>query len=545
MIDRKYGVVYTPKKLADFVAYLLELEIEKDNANLFIKSVLDPACGEGALLYALKRRLNSRIHFCGIDVDVIATENISNDFDVYHMDAILPISQIKTAEYWRHKIGEIQVVIANPPWSSEKIYDKHNLENAGFTLVDGQYDSYVLFVELAYQLLQHEGYFAFIIPDSIFYAQNENLRKFLAENMQIKIIARLGEKIFDGVNRATTIIVCKKEAPNKESETICFRLNTDNRKKYLNNKESLISLFEKEKHIVKQKRFLLNEGYNFDIDTKVNEESVVEKIRMVGISLNKFFEFGRGVEISKSGKVTKCEHCGISQGYTKKQLVEGNKECVSCGKITHVCNETIGKIILDFPVVGSSEIIVGEDVHRYNCQSRHFIIDNIKGINYKNDELYIEPKLLIRKTGLGIYAAIDYSSAKTNQTVYILSKIDKSDMVPMEYYLAILNSRVVYFYYLKVYGENEWKSHPYLTKKIIFSLPIAPYEGSNLDNRIIELACLIGHGSANMHKIDIQLEQLIMDKYGLTDFEKEMIISEMNSLPDLSSVNDMKIKEID
>lgn len=195
MIDRKYGVVYTPKKLADFVAYLLELEIEKDNANLFIKSVLDPACGEGALLYALKRRLNSRIHFCGIDVDVIATENISNDFDVYHMDAILPISQIKTAEYWRHKIGEIQVVIANPPWSSEKIYDKHNLENAGFTLVDGQYDSYVLFVELAYQLLQHEGYFAFIIPDSIFYAQNENLRKFLAENMQIKIIARLGEKI--------------------------------------------------------------------------------------------------------------------------------------------------------------------------------------------------------------------------------------------------------------------------------------------------------------------------------------------------------------
>lgn len=159
--------------------------------------------------------------------------------------------------------------------------------------------------------------------------------------------------------------------------------------------------------------------------------------------------------------------------------------------------------------------------------------------------MYIEPKLLIRKTGLGIYAAIDYSSAKTNQTVYILSKIDKSDMVPMEYYLAILNSRVVYFYYLKVYGENEWKSHPYLTKKIIFSLPIAPYEGSNLDNRIIELACLIGHGSANMHKIDIQLEQLIMDKYGLTDFEKEMIISEMNSLPDLSSVNDMKIKEID
>lgn len=75
----------------------------------------------------------------------------------------------------------------------------------------GQYDSFVLFLELAYKMICENGVFAFIIPDSIFDSQNENLRRFLTQNTEIKVIARLGEKLFDEVNRATTIIVCKKE----------------------------------------------------------------------------------------------------------------------------------------------------------------------------------------------------------------------------------------------------------------------------------------------------------------------------------------------
>lgn len=109
------------------------------------------------------------------------------------------------------KLPKIQAIIANPPWSSEKIYTRDELHQAGFSLTDGQYDSYVLFIELAYKLLQNNGYFAFIIPDSIFDAQNESLRRFLISNMQIKVIARLGEKLFENIFRATTVIICQKQ----------------------------------------------------------------------------------------------------------------------------------------------------------------------------------------------------------------------------------------------------------------------------------------------------------------------------------------------
>ena len=77
-----------------------------------------------------------------------------------------------TARYWLKKMGAISAIIANPPWSSEKIYDREELERAGFALTSGQYDSYVLFIELAYRIIKDGGYFSFIIPDSLFDAQN-------------------------------------------------------------------------------------------------------------------------------------------------------------------------------------------------------------------------------------------------------------------------------------------------------------------------------------------------------------------------------------
>ena len=54
MIARKYGVVYTPDRLADFAAELLCAEIEKSEFDSV--NVLDPACGECALLDSDRRK---------------------------------------------------------------------------------------------------------------------------------------------------------------------------------------------------------------------------------------------------------------------------------------------------------------------------------------------------------------------------------------------------------------------------------------------------------------------------------------------------------
>ena len=128
----------------------------------------------------------------------------------------------------------------------------------------------------------------------------------------------------------------------------------------------------------------------------------------------------------------------------------------------------------------------------------------------------------------------------TSQTVYILKYADEANKTPLEYYLALINSRVVYYYYLKIYGENEWKSHPYLTKQIIFTLPIRPYTASKTDQEIIRLSSMLMQNYN--YQTDIELERLVMEKYGLTMDEKALIVKEMNRLPDLSAINNMKVE---
>lgn len=537
MMKRKYGVVYTPESLSVFVATLLQRTI----GNNPIKAILDPASGECSLLNAAQAVFGDACRYLGIDVDPEAVNITKELFEIQLNDAILPRNvKRNTATYWKNKLPPIDAIIANPPWSAEKIYDRIALENAGFTLVAGQYDSYVLFIELAYNILRDNGVMAFIIPDSLFDAQNERLRKFLVEKTQIKVIARLGEKIFDEVNRATTVIVCKKAMPSTQDETICFRLSTDARKEYLAGNGDLIEFFDKSNHRVKQERFARNNGYNFDIDAHSDEEDLLRKITSNVVDWNQLFNFGRGVEISKSGKVVYCPSCNCAQGYKKKQMAAGEKICTHCGSTILVNPDTAQNVVTTAPDPESVLIYVGENVRRYAINGECYIRPNIDGINYKNRDLYTPPKLLIRKTGLGIYGAIDYTGSMTSQTVYILKYADPNNATPLEYYLALLNSRVVYYYYLKVYGENEWKSHPYLTKQIIYTLPIRPYVGDELDHQIIQLATELMRGYD--YCIDLKLEGLIMKKYGISDEEKHLISDEMNRLPNLSAVNNMKME---
>ena len=186
---------------------------------------------------------------------------------------------------------------------------------------------------------------------------------------------------------------------------------------------------------------------------------------------------------------------------------------------------------------------VGENLHRYRFDGIRYIKTNIKGINYKDKKQYHPPKILIRKTGLGIYACIDYQGTYTSQTIYSVHYLENEYLIPLEYYLGVLNSRLIYYYYLKKYGENEWKSHPYLTKDIVFSLPIKSVSKENL-KQILQIAEKVKLLQKQYNReLDMQIEKSIMNLYGITTDEIIIISEELNSLPNLSAINQMKLKD--
>ncbi|MCH5265768.1 MAG: N-6 DNA methylase [Lachnospiraceae bacterium] len=542
VIDRKkYGVVYTPDKLAHFVSKLM-VEEGKENSNRKV-IVLDPACGEGALLEATLNLLGKSSVYCGIDIDsaIINKNNLQlgESMKFILRDFIVPKGGTCSSEYWKEQIGTVNYIIANPPWSSDKIYEKTDLAKIGYTFIDGQYDNYVLFIELCLKLIQENGICAFILPDSIFSSKNKKLRKKLCEETSICVVARLGEKIFKDVNRATSIIVIKKQKPDKDTRTKCFRLNTNERKLFIQNAMDLYECYQESVHIVKQSRFLETEECLFDLDIMESDEQLIRKIERNKINWQEIFSFGRGVEISKTGKVVTCQYCNMAQGFTKKHEMRKNKPCTNCGKIIPINSSFVETIILDEdPNDTMQKIYVGENLHRYKLQGNRYIKLNIKGINYKNPSNYAGSKIIIRKTGLGIDACIDNDGTYISQTIYYCKYLDKNNKIPLEYYLAILNSRVIYYYYIKEYGENEWKSHPYLTKDIIYSLPVKEYTDTELTKEIILLAkSMLSNYDRNK---DLLLEKKVMELYGLTEEEITKIKSELNALPDLGAINDMK-----
>ncbi len=546
-----YGVVYTPQMLANFTAKLLlsETDMETLNSDKPI-TAWDPACGEGILLKEFFREFNlyhkQTICCMGTDIERKVVEQNKKAFTntAYQFmckNAIIPSEKITATNYWCHQLQNLSFVIANPPWSSEKVFSKADLSQAGYEFYTGQYDSYVLFIELCLKLTNKGGMLAFIIPDSLFSGENKKLREHLVKNTQIRVIARLGEKLFPDVNRATSIIILKNSAPTPNSTTKCYRLDTADRKSFLLGSLDLFESYMQKKHCVLQKRFEDNKNFIFDIDAREEEEFLLEKIASNHIDWKSLFHFGRGVEISKSGVVVKCQHCGSAQGYSKKHLETGYKTCQFCGKTTVVDQSNIFEIISTINKPGCLPMYVGENLHRYSFDGIRYIQPNVDGINYKSAELYYPPKVLIRKTGLGIYACIDYESTYISQTIYSCNYIQKDNLVPLEYYLGVLNSRVMYYYYLKKYGENEWKSHPYLTKDIIFSLPIRKADDSNMEvcQRIAQLVQRIQNNYSR--QLDLEIEKLVLKLYDISQEELGLITNELNNLPDLNAVNQMKI----
>lgn len=546
-----YGVVYTPKTLANFTAKLLLSETDTD---LFASNrtarVLDPACGEGILLREFSSefiRIHNRpIKSIGVDVDreVIAKNKecfSTNTYKFMCRNTIIPSEKHTAYDYWRRELKDVSFVIANPPWSSEKVFAKSELSQAGYEFYTGQYDSYVLFIELCLKLIKKDGMLAFIIPDSLFSGENKKLREYLVKHTQIRVVARLGEKLFPNVNRATSIIVLKNSLPTSDSVTKCYRLDTTDRRHFLSGSLDIFASYNQKNHRVLQKRFADNQNYVFDIDAREEEEALLDKIYANHIDWKSSFHFGRGVEISKSGVVVRCEHCQTVQGYSKKHLHVGNKVCPFCNKTTIVSKGNTFQIISETPITGYVPMYVGENLHRYSFDGIRYILPNVNGINYKSDKLYYPPKILIRKTGLGIYACIDYESTYTSQTIYSCNHIQTNNDIPLEYYLGVLNSRVMYYYYLKKYGENEWKSHPYLTKDIIFSLPIKQVDTTNLEicQKIAYLVRKIQNNYSR--QLDLEIEQLVLKLYDIGREELDILMNELNTLPDLNAINQMKL----
>jgi hypothetical protein len=156
--------------------------------------------------------------------------------------------------------------------------------------------------------------------------------------------------------------------------------------------------------------------------------------------------------------------------------------------------------------------------------------------------IYQGKKILVRKTGIGITASIDYEDSITNQVVYILKLNPKYESkITLEFILAVLNSRIMTYYLIKKYGENEWKSHPYLTQTMLINLP---FPNINFDckktiAKIESISSIIENEVTNSNNKNISkandlfIEKTIASFFDLNNNDYETIYEALNSADQL------------
>lgn len=470
------GSVYTPRILAEWVASAL---LEHWGVGQETAKILDPACGDGELLLAVAKMAQSRTELLGVDINSTAlaraNARLNGSARLVTADAILPSGSTIKADGWRNLLrgDRADYLIANPPWGADLFHSRRNLARAGYSLAKGQFDSWDLFIEMSLGVVRLGGVMAFIIPDAIFLPEHEQTRRLLLERTTVTLIARLGEGFFPSVCRGTAIVVAKNGPHYEGHKTEVFRLDKRWRQGILGGVKSLDDARNCLSHFVAQDRFLRDKHYSWDIDIPANETRMIESISNRGGEWTQWLTSGRGVELSKKGHIVRCAICGCA---FPKPNSSREIRCTNCGYYFHSNNAPADLIITNNPDRngGWAPIIVGEDVGRYQAKASRQIRLSVPGINYKDQRSYKNRRLLVRKTGIGIKASIIGGGALTNQVVF--HYFDNPDVRPpyffLSYVLGVLCSRVMFAYHLRKGGENEWRSHPYLTQKVIARFPI-------------------------------------------------------------------------
>ena len=541
-IPHKLGTVYTPSKLASWVADLLLAELHQHDT-----VILDPACGDGALLQAVHAHQRPALQLHGIDIDPAAVQATGTRLGAHVQlqlgDALQQLRSPTPTSPRPHGI------IANPPWGADTLLPPSQLRALGYSLAKGNVESSDLFIEACLDRVRPSGVLALIIPDSLFLPDHKRLRQLLLERSRLLLLARLGEGFFPGIFRGTVVLVARRGAAPPGHQVRCFRLDKGWRSRILEDQATLSQADAALSHHVPQARFRGDDQQRYDIDLEQKDVAVVARIQEQPMPWSRWLVTRRGAEISKLGTVARCPVCGWASPLPRHPRTVA---CTDCGQ-SYGSHDAPAKPIVR-PLSPTNErgwvpLIVGEDVDRHRCSPTRALQLDVPGINYKPAQWYRETKLLVRKTGLGIKAAIDADGCWTTQVVYHFVPAPGTQPPPflLHYLQGVLGSRTLLAWHLVRQGENEWRSHPYLTQKTIQQLPIPlprpDTQGWQQAQAIAAQVQKLGPRPTPGGSADVALEQLVAGMYGLDSGDCAWVQSVLERAQQLQPIRTLVLTE--
>jgi len=333
------------------------------------------------------------------------------NWDPYDQNGVSPFFDPE----WMFDIKDgFDIVIGNPPWIQSKTLKKEEKQIliSIFKTAIKQFDLFNLFIEKGINLLVNNGSLCLITPDR--FINNIDYfptRKYIVDNFKLNQVISLGDGIFENVNMPSAIIFVSKS--RKFSNVLL--------------KEKLFGEWK----VIEQNKILKDKDYIFPVYQDEVSSLIIEIINSKSKTFSEFVFNGRGEEIGK-------KHPAIIQKEEKESI----------------------------------PFLVGEDIGRYKLQINNYLALESLDFELKSDSNYSVNQILIRKTGTGINAVLDKQGYRCIQVIYIFRVKPTININPF-YFLGIINSKLLSYWYHSMYGEKDRATFPHLTQGKVLKLPIS------------------------------------------------------------------------
>ncbi|MFX1285984.1 MAG: Eco57I restriction-modification methylase domain-containing protein [Promethearchaeota archaeon] len=540
-VTRELGAIPTPQKIVSFIVLLLLKyweDLGEPKSSIKNLNILDPAAGDGRFLmkfayrfkeFSKSKGYNIDLHCHGLDINpkviklandnILKVKDLSAEMSLKVGNTLLGyiaapkgwdktwsrnqlnssfiinnhIEGIKILEdhnpfHWfvewpkvsNHKGYDI--ILGNPPYGINFLDEEKLIYRNLYRAIDPEVESYILFIERSIQLLREGGIIGFIIPSNLVSNfRYQKIRQYLLDTTKILRIVHLDNRIFPGFHVETCILVLQRNSFQKErekNEIHIERINTTLDP----------PIHPIKKHIVIQQKIKEN-LYNLLLP-QPDEDIVLilEKIQENSIPLWKFTLISRGIEV------------GFHSAHTSNIKKDANFVPLIAGR-------SIKKFRLDKNI-------------------RYIRFDKHNKSIFKDYNLYLKPKLLLRRIGHELIAIFDPNQHFCVCDVYMITLRPNRPISDLIFLEALLNSSLMSFYLMQRFTSVK-KIFPKIPIKYLKDLPIKiPSSITKIQNLLKNLHSLpwcIQHTDSHRLNFFKELDEEIFRIYSIKKDEQDLI----------------------
>lgn len=369
-----------------------------------------------------------------------------------------------------HGVQAFDIVIGNPPYVSVKkisiIYKK--LFSKIFQTGKGRFNLFTLFLEKGHTLLKSGGYLSFILPEGLFSNyEYRHIRQFLVKNSTILLACLFSKRVFEAA--VDTAIILFKKSKEIIPLEVCRDLTTT---------------------VTKIDQVELNVAPSYLFPVMVNNENKGIILKISNSTKNRFADL---LEIQQGI---------IYSGKLKEEIFSNKKSSEQFKKILD------GRDILKYQIIWDEKaenkyIKYSNDLHRPR-EERIFLA---------------KEKIILPRRSTKIICTIDNSQYYLLNTAYIV--LPKKNNLDLFYILALLNSKLMDFYYKNLYFG--WQ----ITIPALNSLPILIGTQQQQKEIVILIDKIFALKKQNkdmdIENIESQIDNLVYKLYDLSPEEIKIV----------------------